>query len=455
MSESKELGTRSIGALLLKFSVPAVIGMLVNALYSVVDRIFIGRGVGSLALSGVAITFPITNIIMGIGMLIGSGAAAVISIKLGQKKKEDAEKILGNAYFLTLIIPILLTIVGLIFLDPILRLFGASDATLPYAHQFASILLAGAILQNVGFGLNPIIRAQGDPKTAMITMLIGAVINFIANPIFIFGLHMGVAGSALATLLAQAVCSIWIFLYFWKGKSVLQLRRIHIRPDSRIIKEILAIGVSPFIMQIAASVVTILINTSLVQYGGDLAVGAYSLISSIAILIIMPILGVNQGVQPIIGYNYGAGNVPRVKRAFWLGFWVNTIIATLGWLFVELFPRQIISIFNKDDLQLIAIASEGLALYLLALFGVGPQSACVNFFQSIGKAFRSMSLSLLRQVVLLIPLILILPHFWGLNGVWFSGPISDFGSTVIALVFLLLEFHKLRNFPGNSSSQKI
>ena len=443
MKETKELETKSIGSLLYKFSIPAVIGMLVNALYSVVDRIFIGQGVGSMALSGVAITFPITNIIMGVGMLVGGGSAAVVSIKLGQKKQEDAEKIVGNAFFLMVILSIFVSLLGLVFLEPILKMFGASVDTMPYAKTFASILLAGAILQNVGFGLNQIIRSEGDPKTAMITMLIGAVLNIIMNPIFIFVLKLGVAGSALATIVSQAVCSVWIFRYF-TSKSLLRLKKCNLKLQKHIIMEIMSIGVSPFIMQIAASVVTIIINTSLVTYGGDLAVGAFSLISCIAMLILMPAFGVNQGAQPIIGYNYGAKNIQRVKKTLFYSIVVNTMISAIGWLLLELFPVQIIKIFNKEDVELINIASNGLKFYLMSFCLVGAQAACVNYFQSVGKAMTSMLLSLLRQVVLLIPMVLILPHFFGLQGVWFSGPISDFTSSVIAALFILIEIKKLR-----------
>lgn len=439
MDQSKDLEYKSIGSLILKFSIPAVIGMLVNALYSVVDRAFIGRGVGSIPLSGVAITFPITNIIMGVGMLVGTGAAAVVSIKLGQKKQKEAEKILGNAFILTIIFSLSLSFIGILFLEPILKLFGASSEMMKYAKVFATILLAGTVLQNVGFGLNPIIRAEGDPKTAMKTMLIGAILNFIFNPLFIFVLRLGVAGSALATIISQTVCSVWILCYYTKGKSLLKLRVSNMKLEKKTVKEIISIGVSPFVMQVAASFVTIIINTSLVKYGGDLAVGAYSLISSIAILIIMPILGVNQGTQPIIGYNFGAKNYNRVKRTLLYGVVVDTCISTFGWLIVQLFSVQIIRLFNSKDAKLIAIGSNGIVIMLMMFFIVGAQTACVNYFQSIGKAKRSMLLSLLRQVVLLIPLVLILPHFYKLNGIWIAGPISDFTSTIIALVFIILE----------------
>jgi len=447
LNATKDLESKSIGRLLLQFSVPAVIGMLVNALYSVVDRIFIGRGVGSLALSGVAVTFPITNIIMGVGMLIGIGASTVVSIKLGQKKNEEAEKIVGNAFMLSIILTLLVTVIGLIFLNPILTLLGASEETMPYARTFARILLLGAVLQNIGFGLNSIIRSEGDAKTAMNTMLIGAVLNTILNPIFIFICKFGVAGSALATLISQAVCSIWVILYLTR-KSLVKLKKCNLKLSRHIFAEISSIGISPFIMQVAASVVTIVFNTSLVKYGGDLAVGAYSLIMSIAMLILMPSFGVNQGAQPIIGYNYGAGNIHRVKKALLYSIIVNTCISFLGWLSIELFSTSIIKLFNKDDIELIHIASNGLRIYLVAILIVGAQTACINYFQSVRKALKSMTLSLLRQVVILIPFVLILPHFFDLNGIWYAGPISDLGSTLVCVILIIIEIRKLKPSPA-------
>ena len=455
MNKSKELETENVGKLLIKFSIPAVIGMLVNALYSIVDRIFVGRGVGSLALSGVAITFPITNIIMGVGMLVGAGAAAVVSIKLGQKREKEAEKILGNASILTIVLSIIVTIIGLAFLDPILKLFGASAETLPYAKEFASIVLAGTVLQNIGFGLNPIIRSEGDPKTAMITMLIGALLNVIINPILIFGFHLGVRGSAFATIISQAVCSIWIFMYFTKGKSLLKLKKTNMKLEKKVVLEIVAIGVSPFAMQVAASFVTIVINKSLENYGGDLAIAAYSLIMSIAILILMPMFGVNQGAQPIIGYNYGAKNLSRVKKALKYSIIVNTVISAIGFIFVELFPVQIIKIFNSTDTKLIDIGSNGLKIFLCMLIFVGAQTACVNYFQSVGKAKESMLLSLLRQVILLMPLAIILPHFFNLNGVWIAGATSDFVSSIITFIVIALEIRRLKQLNKDKSDDKV
>ncbi|MGE5627026.1 MAG: MATE family efflux transporter [Solirubrobacterales bacterium] len=446
MDKSKELEIESIGKLLLKFAIPAVVGMLVNALYSVVDRIFVGRGVGSLALSGVAVTFPITNVIMAVGMLVGIGSAALVSIKLGQKKREEAEVIVGNAFVLTILFSLFLTILGILFLDPILNALGATSETLPYAKRFASLLLTGTVLQNVGFGLNPIIRAEGDPKTAMITMLIGALMNFIINPVLIFGLKLGVAGSAYATLISQSVCSVWILLYFTKGKSLLKLKKKNMKLKIKVIEEIISIGVSPFAMQIAASLVAVVMNTSLLKYGGDLAIGAFSLINSIAILIVMPMIGINQGAQPIIGFNYGAKNESRVKKALFYSAGVNVFIAVLGFIAVQLFPVQIMHMFNTSDQELITMGANGISIFLLMIAFVGPQTSCVNYFQSVGKAKHSMFLSLLRQVVILIPLALILPRFFKLNGVWMAGPASDFISSVIAYMFIFKEIKLLNRW---------
>lgn len=439
-----------IGKLLLKFSIPAVIGMLVNAMYSVVDRIFVGRGVGSIALSGVAVTFPITNVIMAIGMLVGTGAAAVVSIKLGQKDKKAAEKIIGNAYTLTIILSIIISIIGMIFLTPILNLLGASSETMPYARQFATILLIGAVLQNVGFGLNPLMRSEGAPKMAMITMLIGAALNFIINPLFVFVFHFGVRGSAFATVISQTVCSIWILYYFTKGKSLLKLRRQNMRLEKDIVKQTMAIGMSPFAMQIAASIVTIVFNTTLEKHGGDLAIAAFSLINSITILILMPLLGINQGAQPIIGYNYGAKKLNRVKKTLRNATIAATCISTLGFVIVQLFPIQIISIFNTTDSKLISIGSNGIVIYLRMFAVVGIQASFSNYFQSIGKAKHSMFLSLSRQILLLVPLVLILPNFMGINGVWISGAIADFSSTVIAAILIGIEMKRLNKLEQNN-----
>ena len=344
MDRSKQLGEESIGKLLMKFSIPAIVGMLVNALYNVVDRIFVGHieGVGELALSGVTVTFPISNIIMAFGMLVGIGTAALVSIKLGQQKKEEAEHILGNAFTLIIIISFIVTALGLIFLEPMLLKFGASKETLPYAKEYITVILIGVIFQNIGFGLNNTIRSEGNPRIAMFTMLIGGILNTILDPIFIFVFHMGTRGAAIATVISQAVNTIWVLAYFFSGKSVLKIRYKNLKLDTKVVKSIFAIGMSPFSMQIAASIVTIISNRSLVKYGGDLALGAMGAIMSIVMLVLMPIFGINQGCQPIIGYNYGAKKYNRVKHALKLAILAATTITTTGFIIIQLFAKQLI-----------------------------------------------------------------------------------------------------------------
>lgn len=451
MDNSKELEYESVGKLLIKFSIPSIVGMVVNSLYNIVDRIFVGRGVGSLALSGVAITFPIANIFMAFGMLTGIGGAAAVSIKLGQKKNDEAEKIIGNVFTLNIIFSLLITTIGIAFLDPILKIFGASPEIMPYAKQFSFILLLGVILQNLGFGMNPLMRSEGEPKMAMITMLIGSILNFIINPILIFGLRLGVRGSALATIVSQAVCSLWIFLFFTKGRSLLKLKKENMILNKKVIGEIIAIGMSPFAMQLAGSLITVTFNKSLSQYGGDLAIGAFSIINSIAMLILMPVFGINQGVQPIIGYNYGAKNIDRVKKALKYAVEAGTIIATIGFIIIHLFPVQIIRIFNTSDAKLIDIGARGIFIFLIMLPFIGCQCVCANYFQAIGKAKISMFLSLLRQVIVLLPLLLILPHYFKLDGIWISGPIADFISWALTMAFVL---HNIKNLDLTNKEDK-
>lgn len=443
MDRSKQLEEESVGRLLWKFSIPAIVGMLVNALYSVVDRIFVGRGVGLLGISATTVAFPISIIIMAFGMLIGIGAAATISIKLGQKKKEEAEHILGNALTLIIIISILVTTLGLIFEEPLLIMFGASKEVLPLAKQFITIILIGVILQNIGFGLNNIIRSEGSPKIAMLTMLIGAVLNTIFNPIFIFVLHLGIRGSALATIVSQSVCSIWVLSYFIGKKSMLKFRTPNLKPNAKIIKQIFAIGMSPFLMQLAASAISITFNKSLESYGGDTAIAAFGIINSVTMLILMPIFGINQGSQPIIGYNYGAKNFDRVKKALKLAILAATSISTLGFIFVELFPRAIVSIFSSNDVELLNIGSAGIRIFLVMLPVIGFQIVSANYFQAVGKAKISVFLSLARQVIILLPLLLILPNFLKLTGVWVAGPTADFLASLLTAAFLFRELRHL------------
>ncbi len=450
MNRSQHLGEEKVGKLLLKFSIPAIIGMLVNGLYNIVDRIFVGQGVGALALSGTAISFPFTLAIMAFGMLIGIGATAVISIRLGQQKKEEAEQIVGNAFVLLLVISLIITLLGYVFMDPLLLLFGASRDVLPYAKEYLTVLLSGAVFQTLGFGMNNFIRAEGNPKIAMYTMILGAVLNTILNPIFIFVLHLGVAGSALATVISQFITAVWVLSYFLGQRALLKLHVRNLRLKWLLVKDILAIGVSPFSMQIVGSVVTVLLNKTLVNYGGDLSIAAMGVINSIAMLIFMPVFGIGQGAQPILGYNYGARRYDRVKQTLKLSIIGATGVMVFGFILIELFPVALMTLFSKDT-ELIRLGANGLRIFLIMLPVIGFQVTAVNYFQATGKPRKSLFLSLSRQLIFLVPMLLILPKFWGLTGVWLAGPVADLASSGLTVLWLRKDLKQLdRAFIENS-----
>lgn len=446
MRGQARLGEEKISKLLMEFSIPAIIGMVVNTLYNIVDRMFIGNipNVGKSALTGVGITLPIMTIILAFGMLIGIGTSARISIKLGQHKRDEAEEHLGNSLTLIIITSIGITIFGLIFMDSILRLFGASDATEIYARQYMQIIFLGTIFNMLGFGLNHSIRSDGSPKVAMLSMLIGAGTNIILDPVFIFIFGMGVRGAAIATVISQIVSAIWILYYFTKGESNLKIRKKDLRLKKEIVFSIFSIGMSPFSMQIAGSIVQVLSNNALKTYGGDDAIAAMTVINSISMIFLMPIFGLNQGSQPLIGYNYGAKKNKRVKQTVKYATNIATIIMCLGWLVIQIAPQLLISIFNRDE-ALLGIASNGMRIYLFMMPIIGFQIISSNYFQSIGKANISIFLSLLRQVLLLIPALIILPKFLGLTGVWLAGPVSDLLSAIITGVIFFLSVKKLKD----------
>ena len=438
MKGQKRLGEEKIGKLLLEFSIPAIIGMIVNTLYNIIDRMFIGHipEVGNLAIAGVGITMPLMTVIMAFGMLVGIGTATRISISLGQHNKEKAERYLGNAFSLIIIIGILLTIVGLVFMDPFLRAFGASDNIIIYAEQYIEIIFAGCIFNMVGFGLNHSIRSDGSPKVAMLSMLIGAVTNIVLDPIFIFGFGLGVRGGAIATVISQLVSAVWVVHYFTKGKSILKIKKQYLKLDKEDVLGIFSIGVSPFSMQIANCAVQVVSNNSLQTYGGDLAVAAMTIINSLSMIFLMPIFGINQGMQPIIGYNYGAKKYERVKQTVKYCIAAATIIVTIGFLVIEFFPEKLILMFNSDP-ELIRIGVSGMRVFLFMLPLIGGQIVVANYFQSIGKVKISMFLSLLRQVILLIPCLLIIPMFKGLLGVWLAGAVSDFIACIVTVIIFV------------------
>lgn len=440
---SKQLGEEKIETLLVKFSVPAIVGMLVNALYNVVDRMFVGRGVGSLAIAGITIAFPVMIIQMAFAMLIGLGATALVSIKLGEDRHDEAEHITTNALVLLIIVMSALGIIGLAFQEPILKFFGASADVLPYAKDYLGIILFASVFYGVGFGMNNIIRAEGNPKTAMFTMLIGAITNTILDYIFIFILDMGIQGAALATVIAQTVSAIWVVSYFVGGKSSLKIKKENIKIRKHIAIKIFSIGSPAFMRQIATSVVLLILNNRLIAFGGDVAISALGVINSISTIILMPIFGINQGSQPIIGYNYGSKQFDRVKKALWYAVGAATILVIVGFVLIIAIPEQLIALFAGNDQELIDIGANGLQVFFAAMPLIGAQIICSNYFQAVGKSKQAAFLSLSRQVIFLIPAALILPEFFGLNGVWVSAPVSDVLSFIVTGIWIFREMKTL------------
>lgn len=439
------LGESPVGKLLLEFSIPAIIAMIANALYNVVDSIFVGRGVGPLALTAVTIALPVMLMLMAFGMLVGIGATALVSIRLGQGKREEAELILGNAFSALVLLGIVISASMLAFLDPILRFLGATPdvpEVFDYAKQFLSVILLGSVFQFLSFGMNSIIRGEGNPMISMVTMLFSAVMNTILNPLFIFVFHWGVRGSALATVSTQIIVSFYIVWHFTKGRGNLKIRRENLILKPRVLLMIFSIGLSPFLLQLAAGMIMFLFNHFLLIYGGEMAVAAMGVINRTVMMLLMPIFGINQGAQPIIGFNYGAMQYHRVKRALLLSALAATGISVFGFTVIQLFSGQIISVFN-DDPELLRIGTRGIRIFLIMLPVIGMQIVVTNYFQSIGKAAMAILLSLTRQVLFLIPLIIILPRVFGLTGVWVAGPVSDFFAAALAGVLLYLELCRL------------
>lgn len=446
------LGTEPIGKLLIKYSVPAIIGMMVNALYNVVDRMFIGNipGVGPMAITGLGVTMPIMTIILAFGMLIGIGATTNISIKLGQGKREEAEHIVGNSITLALIIGIILTVVGTIFSDSILKVFGASESTLIYAKSYMSIILLGTIFSISAMVFNNIIRGDGNPKLSAIIMAAGCATNIVLDAVLIFGFNMGIQGAALATIASQGLTAIWGFSYYLKGKSNLKFKKTSLKLDMNIVKMIFAIGSAPFAMQLATSLVQVISNNALRTYGSDLAIGAMATISSIVMIFLMPSFGLVQGMQPIVGFNYGAKNYDRAIKTFKLSLLSSSVFFIVGALLIQFVPQVLVGMFNRDP-QLMDITVNGLRKYAFALPIIGISIVGTNYIQSSGKAKIAMVLSLLRQVIILIPMILILPKFLGLNGVWFAQPTADIIASAITAIVLIKE---IRSYKEDNNKAK-
>lgn len=443
MDKSLEMRDKNISSLLWKFSLPAIMGMLVNALYNIVDRIFVGRGVGSIAIAATTVSFPIMLILMAVSILIGIGATALISIRLGEQKKEEAEKVAGNATVLLILLPVIIAVIYLIFPEPILVFFGASEEVLPYAREFMHIIMLGAAFGSISMGMNNFIRAEGNPRMAMFTQVIGALINGVLNYIFIFKLGLGIKGSALATVSGQLFSAFLVLSYFLSGRSLVKIRLKNLQLQIPIIIRIISIGFAPFGMQIANSIQQSILNKTLSVYGGDLALSAVGIIMSIAALLFMPIVGLSQGAQPIIGYNYGARQYDRVKETFKIAVIAGTCIAVAGFLVIHVWPTQIVGLFSKGDTALTELTSQAMVVFFALFLVVGFQIIGSNYFQAVGKPVQSIILSLSRQVLLFIPLLLILPHFWGINGVWRTCPIADGLSVLLTASLIYLEMKNL------------
>jgi len=430
---SEKLGTDKLSKLILTYSVPSVIGTVVMSLYNIVDRIFIGQGVGPLAISGLTLTFPFMILLMACGMLIGAGSASRISITLGEKNLVKAEKILGNAMTLTLIISGGVSLITLIFMDQILTMFGGTAETIQYAREYMQIIVPASVISAINFGFNNIMRASGFPRKAMQTMLIGAVANILLDALFILVFEWGIRGAAFATVISYLISSAWVVNHFRLPASPIHFKKSALKLEKDIVKSILSIGFSPFSMQVATSLVVILINSTLMKHGGDLAIGAYGIINSLLIFIVMIVLGLNQGTQPIVGYNYGAKQYDRVFRTVKISAFIATGLTTIGFLLGMFFDEISISLFTRDP-ELKAIATNALRITIIMFPLVGFQIVLSNFFQSIGKAKIAIFLSLTRQFIILIPSLLILPEIWQLNGAWAAMPVSDGLSAVVSAI---------------------
>lgn len=438
-----ELGTKPVGKLLMQYALPAIIAMTAASLYNMVDSIFIGQGVGALAISGLAITFPFMNLSAAFGAAVGVGASTYLSVKLGQKDYKTAETILGNSVTLNIIIGVAFSVVCLLFLDPILRFFGASDQTITYARDYMVIILVGNVFSHMYFGMNAVLRAAGKPRHAMFATIFTVVLNTVLDPIFIWPLNLGIQGAAYATILAQMIALVWQFRIFCDSRELLHLKRGIYQLRGYIVKNIIAIGISPFSMNVCACLVVIFINNQLVGYGGDMAVGAYGIANRIAFIFVMFVMGVNQGMQPIAGYNYGAQQIDRLMSVLRYAIVVATLIMLSGWIVAEFLPYYSVRLFTKDA-TLIGLSASGLRILMAAMPFVGSQMVITNFFQSIGKVKISIFLSLSRQLLYLLPLLYVFPLFLGLNGVWYAMPVSDMLSFVVTVWILVVYIRKFK-----------
>ncbi|QAS52465.1 MATE family efflux transporter [Halobacillus litoralis] len=455
--QSQRLGTQPIPKLLANLSIPAMIGMFVMALYNVIDTLFIARGVGILGVSGVSIGFPVMMIIMAISAAVGIGGASVISRRLGENKPEEADQVFGNILFMIVAVSSFGLIGAFTFLEPLLKLFGATENILPYATDYLFPIMLGSIFFSFAFTTNSIIRSEGNSKFAMMTMIIPAVLNIILDPIFIFGLNMGVQGASVATVLSQATVTLVVLNYFLKGRSSLTIKAAYLKPQWNVIREILTIGMPAFIRQVSGSGMMIAINLMLIKFGGEFEVGVFGIVQKLAMFTIMPMIGVLQGMQPIIGYNYGANNDSRLKETVLLGMKVVTVISTGIFVVMMVFPEGLMNIFTGDAETIETGAYAIRIMFALAML-IGAQVVSGGLYQALGMAKPALILSMARQVLFLIPLVLILPNFFGVTGVWLAFPLSDLLAFALSMIFLYkdrrLFFKSKKDAPPYEATEK-
>ena len=438
-----ELGQKPVGLLLWQYALPAIVAMTASSLYNIIDRAMIGQIVGPEAIAGLGITFPLMNLSGAFGAAVGVGASTCISVKLGQKDYDTANHLLGNTVTLNLVVGLLFMLFCLIFLDPILRFFGASDVTLPYAREFMQVILAGNMITHMYFGMNAVLRAAGKPRQAMYTVLFTVGMNIVLVVAFVWWLRWGIRGAALATIASQTMALCWQMMVFSNKNELLHLRRGIYKLKADLVRNIIAIGISPFLMNATSCIIVIFMNNQFVRYGGDMAVGAYSIANSVVMVFFMFVIGITQGMQPIVGYNYGAEKYDRMLKCLWLAIASATAILIVGWTLSMLFPRQIARIFTTDP-TLLDMSARGIKIDMMVFFVVGSQAVITNFFQCIGRVRISIFLSLSRQLILLLPMAFFMPLAWGLDGVWYSMPASDFGSFAMTIPMLIWYMRKLK-----------
>ena len=442
MSRGHMLEKEKIGRLMMKLAVPATVSMLVNALYNLVDTIFIGRGIGYLAIGGLTIVFPVQTLIMAASLMIGVGASSVISRSLGAKDFERAQRVAGNSFVAISALGVFVCVLGLIFINPLLRIFGATAELFPYAKEYLQVILVGSLYFPFVISSNNIIRAEGKARVAMVSMLIGAVGNVILDYIFIFPFQMGVFGAALATILSQLASAIFVFLYFKRGHSTLQVQLRHLKPEREILREITTVGFPSFARNSAGSLIIIIVNNLLGVYGGNLAISIYGIIQRFTKFLFLPLFGIVQGMQPIVGYNYGAKNLGRVKRTVRLSIISSMLFAVTSSGLAQLFPDQLIRLFSTEAV-LIKEGVYALRLVILMVPIVAVQIVGAAFFQAIGKVIPAIILTLSREILLFIPFVLILPRFFGLFGIWVSFPVADFFAALITTMLLIREMRMM------------